>query len=529
MTSFNLSSASPSPDGSASLTVALAPLDERPVNTRYPQMIGAIAGADVLLPPPSVGGRQRAPADTAKVADWLRSVASDAVIASAEYIVHGNLINARINNGGVVDALPRLALLDELTEAGKRVYAFSLLTRVSNADDSVEEPLYWADWGTRFYRYSQLWHQRDSGAALTGDEAQTLADLEAVLPPHYLSDWLERRLRNHTINLALLDMLARDRLAFLLITSDDTSTWGLPSREKLWLESWLRLLGPRVQAKTMMHPGADEVGSALVARLVCEHRGVSPRLYPLYAVPGGEEIVAPYEDRAVRITVEGQIRACGAQIAASPDDADIILGVLPPSPRRTEFRDDFAEAERRERAPHYRVFFDTLARFQAQGRPVAVGDVAYPNGSDPLALEMLLDPGEALNPSRLAAYGAWNTAGNTLGTVVAQAVCSLFTDGDPAREQAQARFLAHRFLEDWGYQGLARRDARTAITARTGKRDPDPDDDEQVNFVRAHIEANLGAHLARLQTRGVGAGLSLVPGSIRLPWRRLFEADFDLA
>jgi len=303
----------------------------------------------------------------------------------------------------------------------------------------------------------------------------------------------------------------------------------LPSREKTWLESWVRLLGPTVQAKTMMHPGADEVGSALVARLVCEHHGLAPRLYPLYAVPGGDEIVAPYEDRAVRVTVEGQIRACGGRIAATPDEADLILGVLPPSPRRTEFRDDFADAERAERAPHYRTFFRTLAGFQAEGRPVALGDVTYPNGSDPLALEMLLDPAEALDPSRLAAYGAWNTAGNTLGTVVAQAVCSLFINNDPARAHAQAHFLAHRFLEDWGYQAIVRKSARAAITARTGARDPDPNDDAQVDFVRAHIETGLQAALARLQARGVGAGLSLVPGSVRLPWRRLFEADFDLA
>ena len=38
------------------LTIALVPLDERPVNTRYPQMLGAIGGANVLLPPPEIRG-----------------------------------------------------------------------------------------------------------------------------------------------------------------------------------------------------------------------------------------------------------------------------------------------------------------------------------------------------------------------------------------------------------------------------------------------------------------------------------------
>lgn len=513
------------------LTIALAPLDERPVNTKYPQMLGAIAGARVLLPPPEIRGLQRMPADTAAVGAWLReaaaSGAADAVVASTEYLAYGNLINARISNDSAADALARLKVLEEVGK-DRPVYAFSLITRVSNADDCVEEPLYWAEYGTRFYRYSHLLHKRDRDA-LEPEEAADLARLEAALPAELVADWLQRRLRNHTVNLALLDLLARKQLAFLLITSDDTSPWGTPSREKGWLESWIRLLGPDVQARTMMHPGADEVGSALVARLIAEESGIRPTVCPLYAVPGGEEIVAPYEDRAVRLTVEGQIRACGAQLSDDPEAADIVLGVLTPSPRRTEFREAFAAAERAERKPYYDALFAKLGAYQRAGRPVAIGDVAYPNGADPLAVELLLDPACPLDPSRLAAYGAWNTAGNTLGVVVAQAVCSRFVGDDPARARAQAAFLAHRFLEDWGYQALVRQEARAASQERFGRHDPDPDDAAQVAAVAAAAEAGLTRLLARLQERGIGTGLHLVAGSTRLPWRRTFEIDFDLA
>jgi hypothetical protein len=463
------------------------------------------------------------------VGGWLRNAArdADAVVASADYLAYGNLINARISGESAADVLPRLRVLEEIGAGGKPVYAFSLITRVSNADDAVEEPLYWEEYGTRFYRYAALLHKREQGTLAPG-EATAIAALEAELPPRLVADWLQRRLRNHTVNLALLDLLARDKLAFLLITSDDTSPWGMPTREKVWLEGWLRVLGPRVQARTRMHPGADEVGSALVARVLNEKRGRHPSVWPLYAVPGGEEIVAPYEDRAVRITVESQIRACGCALAASSDAADIVLGVLPPSPRRTEFRPDFAGAERAERAPYYQAFFARLAAWQEAGRPVALGDVAYPNGADPLAMAMLLDAACPLDPARLAAFGAWNTAGNTLGVVVAQAACSLMTGGDPERERAQSVFLAHRFLEDYGYQTLVRREARDHLAAAYNRRDPDPADPAQVESACAVIEAGLTRVLAHLQTRGIGRGLRLAPGSIRLPWRRTFEVDFDL-
>lgn len=515
---------------SAPFRIALVPLDERPVNTRYPQMLGAIAGAKVLLPPSAIAGRQRVPADTQAVGSWLEKAASeaDAIVASADYLCYGNLINARISNDSSADVLPRLKPLEAAGNAEKPVYAFGLITRVSNADDPVEEPTYWATYGTRFYKLSQILHRADAGKPEPGD-AETEARLRAELPADLVSDWLVRRLRNHTINLALMDLLARNRLSFLLLTSDDTSAWGMPSREKAWLEGWARLLGPTAQNRLMLHPGADEVGSALVARLVCERNGLAPRVYPMYAVPGGEEIVAPYEDRAVRLTVEGQIRACGGTVTDNPNDADVILGVLTPSPRRTEFRTDFADSERREREGYYRALFAQLGAWQQAGRPVALGDVAYPNGADPLAMELLLSPDCPLDPAQLLAWGAWNTAGNTLGVVVAQAFCALLLQNDPARAQAQAMFLAHRFLEDWGYQAVVRREARAANVQAFGTRDPNPDDAAQVATAAGFVETGLRNALQTLQQRGIGRGLTLAPGSVRLPWRRTFEVDFDLA
>jgi hypothetical protein len=251
-------------------------------------------------------------------------------------------------------------------------------------------------------------------------------------------------------------------------------------------------------------------------------------MYPLYAVPGGEEIVAPYEDRAARITVEAQIRACGGRVAESLETADIVLGVLPPSPRRTEWKASFAGSERTERETLYRTFLQNLAAKQAAGVPVAIGDITYPNGSDPLFIELLFASDCPLRPAELAAYGAWNTAGNTLGTTVAQAILSTFTDNDPEREQAQALFLTHRFLEDWAYQAVVRHTTRDAIQASTGRRDPVYDSDDEQAFTRRTIEAGLSEKLRELQAVGIGTGLSLVPDSVRLPWRRTFEADFDL-
>ncbi len=508
------------------LTIALVPLDERPVNTRYPQMLGAIGGASVLLPPTEMRGLQRVPADLNAVTAWLQETAAtaDAAIVSAEYLGFGNLINARISQDSAARVLTRLGLLADLNPICP-VHAFSLITRVSNADDAVEEPEYWAQWGTKFYRYARLTHQAERGEL---EDTEELARLDATLPPDLKADWLVRRLRNHTVNLGLLDMAARGQITSLRLTSDDTSPLGFPSRERDWLRGWPRLIGPALADRVLMHPGADEVGSALLSKLLMERAGRTPRVGIVYSHPGDDALVAPYEDRPVRETVEGQIRACGCAVADDLGGCDFLLGVATPSPRRTDYHPEYESEDRQERAPAYRAFLIELAHWLARGVPVAFADVAYPNGSDPLLTALLLAPDSPLAPGRLAAYGAWNTAGNTLGVVVAQATCTLLMGDNPDRALAQRIFLAHRFLEDGGYQTIIRREARAEAERLWGRRDPDLDDPEQQAALCAFIEGCLADRLAELQTRGVGEGLRLTPGSTRLPWRRTFEVDFRL-
>ena len=509
-----------------SLTIALVPLDERPVNTRYPQMLGAIGGADVLLPPAEMRGLQRIPANVDAVAAWLRDAAgrSNAAIVSCEYLGFGNLIASRISQDSAADVLARLRLLAEINPLCP-VYAFSLITRVSNADDAVEEPDYWKEWGTKFYKYARLSHQAEQGQLADSTE---LDALESLLPPALQADWLGRRLRNHTVNLGLLDMAARGQLAALRLTSDDTSPAGFPSRERTWLGSWPGLIGPALSSRLMMHPGADEVGSALLAKLLMERSERTPRVWIVYSHAEGQNLIAPYEDRPVSQTVEGQIAACGGTLAASADACDFVLGVATPVPGRTAHQPEHVAEDRPVRTPDYNAFLTKLANAQARGVPVALADVAYPNGSDPLLMSLLFADKSPLSLAQLAAYGAWNTAGNTLGVVIAQAFCAGLIDGDHARADAQQRFLTHRFLEDWGYQAETRREARAEAERLWGRREPDPDSPEEQAALSAFIEERLGKHLQVLQAHGVGGGLQIAPGSTRLPWRRTFEVDFSL-
>ena len=508
------------------ITLTLVPLDERPVNTRYPTAIAQIAGACLTLPPLEIRGHKRNPADRDAVIAWLKDSAryATAVIVSCDYLGYGNLINARTSSDTAAEVISRLYILTELKAP---VHAFSLITRVSNADDNIEEPLYWKDWGTKFFAYSTLAHRDMAGDVISDDDRRRFQLLSRALPPADTTDWLVRRLRNHTVNLALLDLAAHGKIESLLLTSDDTSTWGLPSRERSWIRSWSEL-APAIDQRLSMHPGADEVGSALVASLINKENNRVPGVWIDYAISEDSARVAPYEDRPVRETIHGQIEACGARIAGSEEDADLVLGVLTPSPAGKDYQPIFLENDRFTRTRPYQELFERLSKHQERGTKVMLADVAYPNGADPLAMEMLLRNDCSLNISQLASYGAWNTAGNTLGVVVAQGTCSLYIESIGCRRQAQESFLTHRFLEDWGYQTVVRREARKLAESLWGRREPDPESLSEQTLIGEFIETRLSELLANLQAKGIGQGLHIKAGSTRLPWYRTFEVDFEL-
>ena len=504
--------------------IGLIPLDERPVNTCYPEMIAQIGGATLHLPPREMLSVYRQPARCDDLLLWLEETAPrlDALIVSFQTLGYGGLIASRTSTEPPSNILSRLESLGKLKQRCPRlpILGFDLIMRISNANSAIEEPEYWAEEGTRFYKFSQLLDRLEQGHPV-GDD---LAYLRAELDPKHVQDFIQRRLRNHMVNKEGLQMLIQDDLDLLVLSSDDTSPYGLPASEKRSLHQWADRLGlsehcsqPLSGCGFLMYPGADEVGSALTARVMNTATGYSPAFAVIYGVPGGEQITAPYEDGPVAVTLSRQVAAVGGHLTLE-EDPDMWIYVNPPSPRRTEWDASFAAAEREERQPHLKKMVAQIRQHTEAGKQVIVCDVAYPNGADPLLIELLL---QEVDITRLAAYGAWNTAGNTIGAALAQG-CAARLASTPEQQAAQQRFLLHRFLEDWGYQQVVRAETRQWLINTVGRDEPD---ESTFAVTLAHIEAGLIR--CQEQLPGFVNQHHLVPGSIRLPWNRLFEVDFD--
>lgn len=476
--------------------VALLPLDERPVTGRLAAMVGAVAGAQVLLPPGSLLPRVRVLGDRDGLTAWLTGPAAgaDVLVVSLEMLAFGGLVPSRIGYEGTVESLRRWEVLRMFDVP---VHAAGVVTRTPDADDPAEEPEYYG------------WHGRALHAASAA--LSTGHPLPAGTDPALARDFLGRRLRNHVLNLASLGLAADGVLDTLVIGADDTATAAIGTREQQWLAQWPAWLG--IADRVMTYPGADEIGVVLVARVLSQQLDRPPRVR--VNATHGLDRVAPYENVPVLQTVLGQLRAAGAMVAsAGSDQADLDLVVHPPS----GCRGDFAIAPPHATDPAAAEgTADLVADLLATGARVAVADAAYPGGADPALVSALARRLDG-RWERLAGWAAWNTAGNTIGTAIGHGLAVVAGQCQGTFDsQAHAMLLRHRLLEDWGWMSSARQQVRALIGSDPTRHDRVPDDG---------TAEWLAAQLLARRLADLGPGWSV--DHVSFPWRRTFEIDFTV-
>lgn len=495
------------------MRVLLLPPDERPVHVRYPAMLAAIADAHVLLPPAELLPTGRTPADPVTLSVWLEDAApaADVAVVSLDGLCHGGLLASRLTVDPVEEVVARLAVLRRLRarHPSLRLDASGFVTRLPDLDDATEEPPYWATHGRALAHLSRTLDLADRGEA-SNDEVATA---RAALPPDHVADMLRRRIRNHTFLLAALTLEADGTLDGLVVSSDDATPVGLPAREGRWLDAWLTALD--LGDRTDRYAGADEVASVRTVRWLLP-AGDAPSV----ALLGhdGLDRTAPYEPHPIRETARGQIRSIGARLmqnADTIDDAEVVLVVTPTEPEGDwALAPPGADADRDARQA---AFADRVADLVDRGAWVAVADCWYANGGAPAFVARLAERGVL---DRLGAYAGWNTAGNSIGSALAQAVIGR---GRAGPGSAHERLLAHRLTEDVGYQAVVRTALRLA-RADEG-RDPEPTAAE-LPALEAELATQLQAQLDGFAA--LGSRWRVAAGGVRLPWRRTFEVDLEL-
>ncbi len=545
-------------------TVAVLPVDDRPVNYDYPRYLGRAAGLKIVLPPRGWLGNPWRSSRHDELVGWLEEQArvADAVIVSIDTLGYGGLIPSRTSAETAPAVIARLAVLRAVKAARPElpILASSVVLRINRSDSSEEEKAYCAIFGRRLFRLSYLEHKVELGDASAAEVAER-GSLRAEIPDEHYDDYRGGRARNHAVNGAMLEWLEAGVFDYLILPQDDTAEYGWNIAEARRLQAAIRSRGLTDRAIT--YPGADEIGCLLLARYAGQLAGFAPRVWARYSGVAAAGVVTAYEDRPIHELLKAQLAPLGGVVAESPAESDLavffnapvirqgngdsqwliregvekIRGQLPPAAQAGFDRFTAAEgfrATRREMESAHRSpeeFVRALLAALETGRPVALADVAFVNAADITLGDLLRRHPEVAG---LAAFSGWNTAGNTLGTALAQAaIRAMALRAGGSREQlaAHLEFLFLRFLDDDFFQGRERTrsmmlDLPALGLAPTLERLPD----EHIAAVEERLRVRLQEAVENLRALFLAAGLvrDVRVRHVHLPWRRLFEVGFDV-
>lgn len=488
------------------------PCDTRPPTLDYVHQLARVAGLEMRSPPLATLNHLNEPGNIAGIAQWLRqNVAwADVAIITLESLTLGGMIPARRVSDSLEDALARLELLRELRRINPklRILAYGVIVRVAHDNDPLEEKPYYGEHGVGLRKISE-WMDRVE----RGEHPRQFAEAKRAVPDDVLEDWLGTRERNHTVHLATLEMLAEGTLEHLCLTLDDTTPYGLAARDRRRLESRIDALG--VWDRVDVYPGADEVAAVLLARAIVNGSGRKPKVWVRYPSTLAEQSVMLYEDRPLGELVKAHLRASGCVPASRLTTADLVLAVNAPAIKQAHRQPNFELVDTASR--HLPEFVDRIRDDLGVSRAVAVADVAYANGAENRFTNLLLG---AVDVTKLAGYGAWNTAGNTLGGAIASGVIAL-SCADPLA-LVEANFS--RLVDDWLYQSRVRGEVREALG------NPSPFDlGELKPTAEAEIDSRITPLARELWAKHFAPRLPEVRlewGRPRLSWPRLFTGDF---
>ena len=500
------------------VTFLYVPLDDRPVNYLQVMEMARLANIRLITPPRDLlnGDGRQAPVE--RLWQWVESNRDDVdgAILSLDMLVYGGLVASRTHNLAPELLEKRVGMVQDLAGViDGPVYAFATVLRSAASSLAAEEAAYYRLYGEKIFKLGIIEHRAELGLA-SEEELEDLARLQGEIPAGYLADYLTRRENNEAARHHFMHLAEVKDLDYLVIGRDDCYPYGFSAREARETE---RLIAAReLEDNVATYPGADELGFMLLARAFNELHDLTPRVYVGFGFPGAEEVVPRYEDVPLGKNIEDHISSLGGKVVAAPEEADLALIVNAP-------RDEAVEEAWRQEHPG-----DTLpaatarlaVTLKARGLPVAVADVARANGSEPALMEAL-----AANSllAHLAGYAGWNTAGNSIGTALAQG--SIYTGLvelgllDEGQQQLHQRNLLTRYIDDWGYQLAVRPELMEAHGLTTT--DPlDPARERKLareagrllkEFVAQNLEPSFGR---RVPVEGV-----------TFPWLRLFEVEFE--
>lgn len=415
------------------MKIALIPIDNRPVCYTLPEQVAAIdRSIELFLPDRNYLGDLKNNANIDAILDWLKSIPEvDAIVISLDTVAYGGLIPSRRSKDSFEQIKARLEGLKEiLSKKNTRIYAFSSIMRISNNNINEEEKEYWSLYGKNIFDYSFNLHK--SAETMDSEADKKFECFSKTIPCEIIEDYLSTRKRNFEINRLYLEWVKDNVVDTLVYSKDDCAEFGLNVKEA----NLLKLEIDKNNLNALVKTGADEIPLSLMARAIVNDSAI--KIAPVFMQPDSVDKISKYEDVPVLESVNSQIELAGAKVS-NIDSADLILYV-------NNFKNQQGEIV-------MGVFEEGFSgTFEPLDKPYFIADILNANGADNNFVEEFFKHNIDFN--KFYGYAAWNTTGNTLGSVICSAVTKfLAKDFNP---DAFKKLQMIRFLDDWAYQANVR-------------------------------------------------------------------------
>lgn len=494
------------------------PLDERPCNYNFPQILASATEYEMIEPPKDILGNKKLPADTAKIRKWLLENVRDVsgAIISVDMLVYGGIVPSRLHEYSISDCIDRLSILKELKglNPNLKIFAFNLIMRCPQYSSADEEPDYYEDYGREIFRTGYINHRIALGKA-DRNEIEELKGIKDKLPDSILKDYTDRRNVNREVNRRAIDYVKKDIIDFLVIPQDDSSPYGFTAIDQQYVRKYISQ--NRLNLKIYMYPGADEVGCTLLARMINEDKAVRPLVYTRFSGTKGPFVNPLFEDRILFESIKYQIICAGGILCSSLPEADIILMVNTPGETMGEalsYAGGSGIYDVEKNIPEFIEYMDYVVN--TVKKPCVVADTAYANGADLELIEMMRQKKLLY---KLAAYAGWNTSSNTLGTCISQGMLYKIY----GNSKKHLDFLALRYVEDAGYCSFVRQLVTKEKLPSMG-----------YNYFKVDGKRGKVSHMVKAELeKFVGDRLEYDNYSINIndcymPWNRMFEVGLEV-
>ncbi|MDY3875495.1 MAG: DUF4127 family protein [Megamonas funiformis] len=413
----------------------LIPLDTRPPCQKMVVDAGKMAGVQIITPPSEIMDYYTKEGDTKKIQKWLMDNIdkSDGVIVSIDQLLHGGLLASRELGTKQDESQILLKFMRDLkTKAkDKPIYAFNVLPRIT------PPPTLESD-SKKMIKISRLIDE--ISVFENEDDIKLLADLKEDIKQEDLDIYLDLFRRNTALNKELINLAKEGIITKLVIGQDDGEDFGIPNMEKKSLINYVHSLGISNDV-VMITKGADEVALSLLANFVQTKTNYQPKVYVEYNDEKAMRTVMPFMAGSVGSTVEEKLVMANAKKVNSPQEAGLILYVF--------IGNDENMSTQRQSALKIKKYLE-------QGKKVALVDLSKHFSANEVLFPTLLKEDVPIN--ELTSYAGWNTASNSIGTALANAVIykairpTFNTTNDMlVVEYNRLNINYERFLEDYYY------------------------------------------------------------------------------